>query len=87
MRIVPQKTLGVANQITESEVVEYLKNKFKEDTTWKKHSVLKIMLSAENKIFIMRKNPYRKEKYEKGFHLSISKVRRTRHRRWSVIKQ
>ena len=40
------------------------------------HCALKIMLSKENVVFSMRANPYTPERYEKGFVLDISPVKR-----------
>ena len=40
------------------------------------HCALKIMLSKENVVFSMRANPYTPERYEKGFLLDISSVKR-----------
>lgn len=40
------------------------------------HCALKIMLSKENVVFSMRANPYTLERYEKGFVLDISPVKR-----------
>ena len=40
------------------------------------HCALKIMLSKENVVFSMRANPYTPERYEKGFVLDISLVKR-----------
>ena len=40
------------------------------------HCALKIMLSKENVVFSMRANPYTPERYEKGFVLDISSVKR-----------
>lgn len=40
------------------------------------HCALKIMLSKENVVFSMRPNPYTPERYEKGFVMDISGVRR-----------
>ncbi len=40
------------------------------------HCALKIMLSKENVVFSVRANPYTPERYEKGFVLDISPVKR-----------
>ena len=59
--------------ITEEKVQEYLDT---HDIYYKKHGVLKIVLSAENMFFQMRNNPYVEEVYAQGFRAEISKVRR-----------
>lgn len=40
------------------------------------YGVVKIMASAENKLFLFRENPYRREQYQRGFFMDISEVRR-----------
>lgn len=60
------------SKITEIEVLKYLE----QDKNLEENEVLKIILSEKNKIFLKREYRYKKEDYEKGFSLNISKTRR-----------
>lgn len=54
-------------------IAEYLST---QEMSVKMHGALKIVMSAENTFFQMRKNPYMDEIYSRGFMTDLSKVRR-----------
>lgn len=67
--------------ITEKQILRYLEEQAqlpesRENFSDITHCALKIMLSKENVVFSMRANPYTPERYEKGFVLDISPVKR-----------
>lgn len=65
---------GLNQSVNEEEVLAYLAGfPLAEE---KRHGALKITVTAENKLFQMRKNHYTREQYEKGFILEFSDVRR-----------
>lgn len=59
--------------VTKEKIKEYLDE---QDESVKAHGALKIVMSAENSFFQMRKNPYEEDAYARGFMTDISKVRR-----------
>ena len=65
---------GIAQNVKEQEVLAYL-NLFPQSEE-KQHGAIKIKVTAENKLFGLRKNTYTKEQYQKGFRLGISEIRR-----------
>ncbi|MDO5344817.1 MAG: aminotransferase class IV [Lachnospiraceae bacterium] len=62
--------LGIKQTVTETEVRAFLSS---QDGA---HHALKIMVSGENKVFTMRRNPYTEESARKGFALVYSGVYR-----------
>ena len=62
-----------ARGFSKEKVFSYLAS---QDSEMTDHGVLKIVCSAENMFFQMRKNIYSEEDYAKGFVTDISKVRR-----------
>ena len=62
-----------AKGFSKEKVFSYLAS---QDSEMTDHGVLKIVCSAENMFFQMRKNIYSEEDYAKGFVTDISKVRR-----------
>lgn len=65
---------GLKQSVDREEVLEYLDAPSLAEE--KKHGALKITVTAENKLFQLRKNHYTKEQYEKGFILEFSDIRR-----------
>ena len=59
--------------VTKERINEFLAEQKAEDI---RHGAIKIILSKENLIFQMRRNPYTEEVYLRGFVADISKVRR-----------
>ena len=59
--------------LTKEKIAEYLST---QEMSVKMHGALKIVMSAENTFFQMRKNPYMDEIYSRGFMTDLSKVRR-----------
>lgn len=47
-----------------------------DQTAWRSHGALKIMVSEKNLLFLPRENHYQEADYEKGFRLEYSAVRR-----------
>lgn len=75
--------LGDLNErgITEEKIREYLKEQtelkeIQEEFGNLTHCALKLMLTKENAVFLLRANHYTPEKYEKGFCMDISSVKR-----------
>lgn len=68
------EVLGVEKLLKEAELYKKISMYLRKHPM--EHGVLKIMLSGENLIFSHRSNPYGKERYEKGFDLGYSRVRR-----------
>lgn len=58
--------------ITPRTVRDYLENQ-REDLS---HCALKIILTLQNTVFQLRKNPYTQQSYQSGFSVDISSVRR-----------
>ncbi|RLK63343.1 branched-chain amino acid aminotransferase [Atopobacter sp. AH10] len=64
------KALGIKRSVTKEEIRDYLaKNECSEHA-------LKIIISSQNTVMILRDNPYTKERYIKGFSLDFSQVYR-----------
>lgn len=68
-------------EITEEKILEYLKAQSQNEAVQKQfgkleHCALKVMLTKENAVFSLRENHYTPEKYEKGFSVDISEVKR-----------
>ncbi|MDO5422310.1 MAG: aminotransferase class IV [Eubacteriales bacterium] len=67
------KALGICREVTKDMVFSWLasapQNLFQ-------HGALKIMLSAENLLFLPRENHYEEAQYQKGFTVDYSQVRR-----------
>ncbi len=61
-----------ATGITHRAVHDYLENQ-QEDLS---HCALKIILTPQNTIFQLRKNPYTQQSYQAGFSVDMSRVRR-----------
>lgn len=72
--------LGIEKSITEDEINEYIEN----DPM--KNGVLKIIISKENVIMQKRSNNYTQDKYEKGFSVEISSIRRNETSPFTYIK-
>lgn len=77
----PESRENLANMMQLPESRENLENMMqlsesRENFSDITHCALKIMLSKENVVFSMRANPYTPERYEKGFVLDISLVKR-----------
>lgn len=53
-----------------------LPQKTLDQTAWRSHGALKIMVSEKNMLFLPRENHYQEADYEKGFRLEYSAVRR-----------
>lgn len=64
------KTLGIRRDVSREEILDYLAGKNAE------HSALKVMVSEKNTTFTLRENPYGLERYETGFSMDYSTVRR-----------
>ena len=65
---------GIDQNVKEQEVLTYLN--LCPQSEEKQHGALKITVTAENKLFGLRKNTYTQEQYQKGFRLGISEIRR-----------
>ncbi len=63
--------LGISRRVTEEDVYRFL-----EENGIPFPEVLKIVVSEENTLFLPRKNPYKKEAYEKGFTIDFAQIRR-----------
>lgn len=64
------KTLGIHRDVSKEEVLDYLEGKNAE------YSALKVMVSEKNTTFTLRENPYGPDRYEPGFAMDYSTVRR-----------
>ena len=76
---------GIDQNVKEQEVLTYLN--ICPQSEEKQHGAFKITVTAENKLFGLRKNTYTKEQYQKGFRLGISEIRRMRLRRSRIIRR
>ena len=65
---------GIDQSVEEQEVLAYLNASPQSEE--KQHGALKITVTAQNKLFGLRKNTYSEEQYQKGFRLGFSEIRR-----------
>lgn len=65
---------GIDQSVEEKEVLAYLNACPQSEE--KQHGALKITVTAQNKLFGLRKNTYSEEQYQKGFRLGFSEIRR-----------
>ena len=65
---------GIDQSVEEQEVLAYLNACPQSEE--KQHGALKITVTAQNKLFGLRKNTYSEEQYQKGFRLGFSEIRR-----------
>ncbi|MFR3423869.1 MAG: aminotransferase class IV [Lachnospiraceae bacterium] len=65
---------GIDQSVEEQEVLAYLSACPQSEE--KQHGALKITVTAQNKLFGLRKNTYSEEQYQKGFRLGFSEIRR-----------
>ena len=78
------KALGISNTVNEEQVLaqmdawkmDGLPQETLDQTAWRSHGALKIMVSEKNLLFLPRENHYQEADYEKGFRLEYSAVRR-----------
>ncbi len=68
-------TLHIDQTISEDDVYDFLAE-CKQDNAIPDFHALKIMVTEKNKLFVLRDNPYTKERIERGFQLSISPILR-----------
>lgn len=64
----------IDQSVEEQEVFAYLRDWPQSEE--KQHGALKITVTAQNKLFGLRKNTYTEEQYQKGFRLGFSEIRR-----------
>ena len=65
---------GIDQSVEDQEVLAYLNACPQSEE--KQHGALKITVTAQNKLFGLRKNTYSEEQYQKGFRLGFSEIRR-----------
>ena len=78
------KALGISNTVNKEQVLaqmdawktDGLPQETLDQTAWRSHGALKIMVSEKNLLFLPRENHYQEADYEKGFRLEYSTVRR-----------
>ena len=76
---------GIDQSVEDQEVLAYLNACPQSEE--KQHGALKITVTAQNKLFGLRKNTYSEEQYQKGFRLGFSEIRRMRLHRSRTIRR